>query len=215
MTLIHTVRHPDSEGPLPTLIALHGHGADAADLLGLGAILAGGRLLMICPQAEFSVDPNYPGYTWFSPGMGGRHTPEQFERTVGVVSAFIDCALDRYPVDPDRVALLGFSQGGSIGYRLALSDPRRFAGFAALSTSFSAEAATGIATTPELREFPVLLQHGADDPAIPIARAREARERLQALRIDPDYREYAMGHEIGQRSGRDLSAWLERVLGLG
>ena len=32
---VHTVYHPGTEGPLPTVIAIHGHGANGFDLLGL------------------------------------------------------------------------------------------------------------------------------------------------------------------------------------
>jgi phospholipase/carboxylesterase len=60
--------------------------------------------------------------------------------------------------------------------------------------------------------LPLLVQHGADDPMISVDRARESRERLNALGATPDYREYPMGHEIRPDSMRDLSQWLERVL---
>jgi len=39
MRLIHTLYEPAGEGPHPTLIAMHGFGASALDLLGLAPLL--------------------------------------------------------------------------------------------------------------------------------------------------------------------------------
>lgn len=213
--LTHVIAHPGGSEPLPTVFALHGHGAHGQDLIGLAPHLAGGRALWICPQAEFPLEPGYYGFTWFrrDPATGQRAGDEP-DRTLEVVRAFLDEACARYPVDPTRVVLLGFSQGGSLAYRIALSDPQRFVGLAALSTSLAADQAEALTSVEGRAELPVLVQHGLEDPMISVDRARESRDRLQALGVTPEYREYAMGHAIGQESATDLSRWLERVLRL-
>ncbi len=214
--LTHVVAHPGGSEPLPTVIALHGHGAHGQDLIGLAPHLAGGRALWVCPQAEFAVEPGFYGFTWFQrdPSTGQRAAAEP-ERTLEVVRAFVDEAYRRYPIDPARVVLLGFSQGGSLAYRLALADPRRFVGLAALSTSLAADQAEALTPAEGRSELPVLVQHGLEDPMISVERARESRDRLLTLGVTPEYREYPMGHAIGQDSAADLSRWLERVLKLG
>lgn len=215
MTLTHVVAHPGGSGPLPTVVALHGHGANAQDLIGLAPHIAGGRTLWVCPQAQFTIEPGSYGFTWFKRGPDGQRDPEQFERTVEAVRDFIDEALERYPIDPARTVLLGFSQGGGLAYRIALAEPRRFAGLAALSTSLSDELAETLKPGDGVGELSVLVQHGANDPTVNVDRAQQARERLRAMGVEPEYHEYPMGHEIGQQSARDLSTWLERVLDLG
>ena len=61
--------------------------------------------------------------------------------------------------------------------------------------------------------FPVLVQHGTQDPMIPIDRAHETRQRLQQLGVDLSYREYEMQHAISPESLRDLVGWMdEKVL---
>jgi phospholipase/carboxylesterase len=62
--------------------------------------------------------------------------------------------------------------------------------------------------------MPVFVQHGSDDQMVNVDRARESRDRLNAIGVQPDYREYPMGHEIRPDSLRDLSDWIERTLGL-
>jgi phospholipase/carboxylesterase len=213
--LTHVVAHPGGSEPLPTVLALHGHGANAQDLIGLAPHLAGGRALWICPQAEFPFEPGYYGFTWFrrDPATGQRAADEP-ERTLEVVRTFLDEAFARYPVDPARVVLLGFSQGGTLAYRLALAEPKRFAGLAALSTSLAGDQGDGVTPTEGIGELPVLVQHGLEDPMISVERARETLERLRALGMAPEYHEYPMGHAIGQESAADLSRWLERLLKL-
>src|ERR1043166_8667895 len=48
--------------------------------------------------------------------------------------AFLDAALERYPIERKKLVALGFSQGGVMAYGLALGEPERFAGLAVLSS---------------------------------------------------------------------------------
>lgn len=215
MTLFHTVWHPGSAGgaaPLPTVIALHGYGANAQDLLGLAPAIAEGRLLVLCPQAPIQIEPGYPGYAWYPFGSGQEDAATA--QGAFIAREFIDWALAHYPVDPARVVLLGFSQGGMIAFRIALEQPERFRGLAALSTVLRPESAATITRGAGLERLPVLVQHGLSDPMIPIAAARETAERLRAYGMAPEYHEYRMAHAVSAESATDLSAWISRVLGL-
>jgi predicted esterase len=71
--LIHTLYEPAGTGPHPTILTLHGRGANAFDLLGLAPHLCGGKFLMICPQGplETPIGPDAVGYAWFPMSMGG------------------------------------------------------------------------------------------------------------------------------------------------
>jgi phospholipase/carboxylesterase len=212
MDVVHTLWRPAGNGPLPTVFAIHGHGAHAQDLLGLAPVLAGGRVQVICPQAGFPLQPGVQSFTWFESSGGDlRRTPEEFERVSTLLERFIDDASDRYAADPARSVVLGFSQGGGLAYRIGLARPQRFAGVAALSTWLPDEAVTA-ADREHLAALPVLVQHGAADPLVAIERGRESRERLIELGIEPDYREYPMQHQINNASLADLSAWVEEVL---
>src|SRR5262245_63540071 len=117
MNLLHTLYEPAGDGPHPTLIALHGWGANGMDLLGLAPYLAGGRFLVVCPQGPVVV-PLGPmdGYGWFPLSMDAPPDPAAFARGVDEVRSFLDAAVRRYPVDQRKVVVLGFSQGGVIAY---------------------------------------------------------------------------------------------------
>ena len=73
MQLLHTAYVPAGEGPFPTILALHGWGANAQDLLGLAPFLHGGEALVVCPEGPvaFEIQQGYVGHGWF-PIRSGR-----------------------------------------------------------------------------------------------------------------------------------------------
>ncbi len=213
MKFLHAAFQPEGEGPFPTVIALHGHGAHALDLIGLSQHLPQG-LLWLCQQAENTIEEAFYGFTWFHFGRDDPKRDDEIEGVLDELREFFDQAAERYPIDRDRTVLLGFSQGGMLAYRLALSEPQRFAGLAALSTTLSAESTETLAPSDGLKRLPVIVQHGTQDPMIAVDRARESRERLESLGVDLEYREYEMAHQIGAESSHDLSVWLSSVLKL-
>ena len=211
MELLHTAHVPPGDGPFPTVLALHGWGASAHDLISLAQYLHGGGALVISPQGPvgFQIAPGQAGYGWFPITGGGPMDPEAFAKGREALGRFVDEAFDRYPVDPRKTVVLGFSQGGVMGYDLVLRDPARFAGLAALSSWLPNDLANTIPESEALEHFPVLVQHGSSDPMIPVDRARESRDRLTRMGVGLSYREYEMQHEIRPESLRDLLEWLE------
>ena len=211
MNLIHTIYQPAGDGPFPTVLTLHGRGANAFDLLGLAPYLCGGKFLMICPQGplETPIGPEAVGYAWYPMSNGGVPDVEAMLSQQKKLQAFLDECLKSYPIDPKKLVVLGFSQGGVMAYSLALANPERFAALAVLSSWLPKELLPRLNVTDAVQSLPTLVQHGTQDPMIEIARARSSVETLRQLRVPLTFREYPMGHEIGARSLAELSTWLE------
>jgi phospholipase/carboxylesterase len=124
------------------------------------------------------------------------------------VQTFLDAALARYPCDPHKLIVLGFSQGGVMAYHLGLYQPERFAALIAMSTWLPPQI---LERAPNLaaQQLPIMAQHGSRDELIEVGRARQSVEALRPLQLGVTYREYDMGYEINGRSLMELSAWLE------
>jgi phospholipase/carboxylesterase len=152
------------------------------------------------------------GYGWFPLTNGAPPDPAEFARGVDDARRFIDAAIKHYPVDLNKLVVLGFSQGGVIAYALGLAEPERFAGLVALSSWLPASLAETM--PPRSRErLSTLVHHGTQDELIDIARGRESVETLRRLQVPVTYREFDMGHEINADSLAHLSQWLEeRIL---
>ena len=216
MELIHTLYQPSGEGPFPTVLTLHGRGANAFDLLGIAPFLCDGRFMMICPQGplETPIGPNAVGYAWYPMSNGGAPDVEAMLSSQKRLQAFLDQCLKTYPIDSKKLAVLGFSQGGVMAYSLALPHPERFAALAVLSSWLPKELLARLNVTNAVQSLPTLVQHGTQDPMIQVDRAHASVEMLRDVRVPLTFREYPMGHEISGKSLGDLSAWLEeKVLG--
>jgi phospholipase/carboxylesterase len=206
---------PVGDGPFPTVLTLHGRGANAFDLLGLAPHLCGGKFMMICPQGplETPIGPEAVGYAWYPMSHGGVPDVEAMLSQQKKLQVFLDECLKSYPIDPKKLVVLGFSQGGVMAYSLALANPERFAALAVLSSWLPKELLPRLNVTDAVQSLPTLVQHGTQDPMIEIARARSSVETLRQLHVPLMFREYPMGHEIGARSLAELSTWLkEKVI---
>jgi phospholipase/carboxylesterase len=211
LELIHAIYRPAGSGRLPTLLTLHGRGANAFDLLGLAPYLCGGRFQMICPQGplETPIGPQNVGYAWYPMSNGAAPDVETMISSQRKLQRFLDECLETYPIDPKKLVALGFSQGGVMSYSLALPQPDRFAALAVLSSWLPKELLPRLNVPAGVQSLPTLIQHGTEDPMIRVDRAHASVEMLRSLRVPLTFREYPMGHEISGRSLADLSAWLE------
>ena len=214
MDLVHAAYEPAGDGPHPTILAMHGWGSNALDLMGLAPYIARGRCLTLCPQGPVEVEIGaVNGYGWYQLRRGEAPDMEEMGRAADRLKSFLDAALKRYPIDRRKLIVMGFSQGGVMAYNLAIRHPERFAALVALSTWFPEELAEYAGNRDALAQLPTLVQHGRADDMIEITKARESVERLRNLKLPLTYREYDCGHEITVDAIQDLSAFLmEKVI---
>jgi phospholipase/carboxylesterase len=212
MELLYTAHVPPGDGPFPTILALHGWGASSHDLIGLAPILHGGDALVLCPQGPLALEiaPGMLGFGWFPLSTERPPDPEEFREAAGLVRRFLDAAVERYPVDRRKLVILGFSQGGSLAYSLALAQPERFAGLVALSAWLPEELLAATPPGANVDGLQALIIHGTEDPLVPVALGQQSRDRLTKLGVSVSYREHPMEHEIRPEALRDLVEWLER-----
>jgi phospholipase/carboxylesterase len=215
LSLHHLVQFPASlqnRGPTsryPTILALHGRGSNEQDLIELGPHLPEG-LLWISPRAPLALGPD--SYEWYRVKVIGRPDPVQVMAALETIGHFIDEILSTYPVDPQKLFLLGFSQGSLISLCYTLSHPSHLAGVIAQSGYIPNGVDLEI-NEAEVKGKPFILTHGAQDTMIPVDWARASRDRLQKLGVNLNYHEFQMGHSVSMESLSVIAAWLKRQLG--
>lgn len=214
-SLHHLIREPRPRGGSPederhpTVILLHGRGADEHDLLGLAEHLDP-RLMFISARAPFPFEHNM-GFTWYDILDVGRPEPEMFRTSYDKLVTFVTDVRNQYPVDTDRLFLLGFSMGTMMSFSLALTHPEWFRGVVA-NSGYIPEGTHLTFRWKELGGIEFFVAHGVLDPVIPVAFGRQARERLAAANASFVYREYPMAHQISEESLRDMAVWLAERL---
>lgn len=210
--LKHVVVHPGGEGLLPTVIALHGHSANAHEFAGLEAHIAAGTALFVLPQGEFQLKPDVYGFTWLHRDNQGQRAADEPARIIATLTEFIDQAIERYPIDPKRIVLMGFSMGAALAWSMALVNPKRYAGVAVLSGYLSEETSQGLDIGEGLEDLPILIQHGRHDSVADIGHIEAMVAQLGERGARIMYQPYEMGHEMSIESIRALSLWTAHTL---
>jgi phospholipase/carboxylesterase len=215
LSLSHLIEYPASHREhkqllYPTILALHGRGSNEEDLLGLAPHLPQG-LLWISPRAPLLLGPG--SYEWYRVRVIGMPDREQLLAALDTIDRFIDEILSAYPIDPQKLFLLGFSQGSMVSMSYTLGHPDRISGVIAQSGYIPGNVDVHV-DEAGLRRKPFLLTHGEQDTLIPVEWGRASRDRLQALDVDLEYHEFPMGHSVSMESLAVIHSWLERQLGI-
>jgi phospholipase/carboxylesterase len=113
-----------------------------------------------------------------------------------------------YNADPQRVYLMGFSQGAIMSLSIMLTEPALLAGVVAMSGSLPREVLPIAAPPEQLQGFPVMQVHGTYDDVLPIEEGRAVRDHLSRLPVNLTYHEYDMAHQVTQESLDDVRSWL-------
>ncbi len=193
------------------LVLLHGYGADEQDL---GALLSyldpTGRFAAVMPRGPAEA-PGAPGYSWYpidAPDAGA------FTGAVDLVDRFVDEQCEELGLERATAIIGGFSQGAGLALAVSLRSGGsvRPAGVLAMSPFTPGWDALAI-DWDAARSVPVLLQHGTEDPMIPVRATRELAEALAAHEVPLVSYEYPMGHQVALESVRDAQAWLAEVAG--
>lgn len=202
--MLTALHHPSSQPSetTPTLIMLHGRGADEHDLFGLKSYLDP-RLEIYSLRAPFEFD--WGGYAWFDLHEDGSVDEKAFLHSRGEILAFIQT------LNTKKLFLLGFSMGAIMSYSIALAQPGLCSGILALS-GFVPQQLESEYRLNELQNLRIFISHGINDPVIPVSMAQKTKEMLSLSNAQIDYREYPMAHQINEECLNDAVQWLKNLL---
>ena len=174
------------------LIAIHGRGAGAADIIALAQEVAPLNVSILAPQAA--------GNTWYP-----YRFLEPTERNEPYLSSALRIVTDliaqlgEQGIPSERVALLGFSQGGCLALEAAARNARRYAGVIGFSGGLIGPPGTSFDFPGSLDRTPVFIGSSDVDPHIPKERVEESAAALQRLGATVDVRLYpGMGHTVNR-----------------
>lgn len=207
----------ESDEAAPLLITFHGYGSHMGDLHELRQFLDG-RFHVVSAQAPVDLTPaGMPGgWAWFdlvfTPGEGIGYDPEGAQRAIALSDKFVQETIDRLQVDPDRLYLMGFSQGSMIAHALLLGGRSRPAGVAACSGRLVDEVFAAVPPDDVLQERRLFVSHGRFDDIIPVECGQRIRDWYASTPVELEYHEYDMAHGIDQDCIKDLSTWFQRSL---
>jgi phospholipase/carboxylesterase len=213
LSLPHLTKFPaspdlEADSVYPTILALHGRGSNESDLIGLADYLPK-NFLWISPRGPFDLVPH--SYEWFQITQIGKPDASRLANALNVIDQFIDEIIVNYPVDKNKLYLLGFSQGTIVSLSYTLTKPQRIAGVVAQSGYIPHESGLQI-DEAGIKNKPIILTHGIQDQMLPVDWARRSRDTLQKLETDLEYHEFNMGHNVSAESLAVIHPWLEKQI---
>jgi phospholipase/carboxylesterase len=172
-----------ASGALPLLVLLHGAGGDASGLVEwLGEFADEAGLAILAPDSR--------GSTWDAIGGGFGTDVEFLDRALAHVFAAT-------AIDPERIAIGGFSDGATYALSLGLINGDLFRRVVAFSPGF-------VVHGPAQGKPRIFVSHGTSDAILPIARcSRAIVPALRSAGYDVTFREFDGGHTVPEETARE------------
>lgn len=218
MSLLPCVEVEPSSPANAAVIWMHGLGADGRDFeplvphLDLAPGLAVRFVFPHAPSIAVTLNNGFVMPAWYdilSLELERRVDEQQLRASSLAVGRLIAREKDR-GIGADRVVIAGFSQGGAVGFELALTYPERLAGLIALSTYF----ATRDSITPHAANaaLPVMIGHGSRDPMVDERYGQQSATRLRELGHPVEYHSYAIEHSVSMDEIKDIGRFISACL---
>jgi phospholipase/carboxylesterase len=203
------------------VVWMHGLGADGHDFepivphLGLEGVAAVRFVFPHAPAMPVTINNGYVMPAWYD--IHGTDLEREVDETqlrasAGRCAALVEREIER-GIDSGRIIVAGFSQGGAVGYELALTFTRPLAGLIAISSYFATQ--NSIAPSTANLKLPILICHGTRDPLILETHGRASYRRLMEMGYAAEYRTYPVEHGVDLTEIRDIGAWIGNRLGDG
>lgn len=212
MSLEYLIREPKvKKDKNPLILLLHGYGSNEADLFSFATELPD-EYYVVAARAPY--DLQYGSYAWyainFDQGMNKFTDDAQAIVSRDLIVTFIDELTANFPIDKEKVTLLGFSQGSILSYAVALSNPDKVQQVAALSGYIHEPIFDKNYKQKDFSNLRIFASHGSADQVIPIQWARLVKPFLEQLNINVEYHEYPVGHGVAPPNFSDFLKWLQK-----
>ncbi len=214
LNLEYLIRKPADDLPNPPLlIMLHGYGSNEQDLFSFAQELPS-ELLILSVRAPLSL--GFGSYAWYSINFEADRDNfsnlEEANLALKEIDRFIDGVIDEFDPDPDRIFLMGFSQGTILSLAYALNHPGKIQHVLALSGYVNQQLLIKPLEAGAYKDLDVFASHGSVDQVIPVEWARRTPEFLNKLEIEHEYKEYPVGHGVAPQNFFDMLSWIRKRL---
>ncbi len=188
------------------MVMIHGRGATAQSILSLAEVLRRPEFSYVAPQAAGNTW--YP-YTFLSPLAENEPGLSSALEVIADLLAMFEAR--GFP--PERVMLLGFSQGACLATEFAARNARRYGGVVGLSGGLIGDDETPRDYPGSLQGTPVFLGCSDVDFHIPKERVELTADVLRRLGGEVDLRLYpGMGHTVNEEEIARVQALMDALL---
>ena len=174
--------------PAPLLVALHGAGGEAADVLAsFRADADAHHFILLIPQSK---GPTWDMIVDLQSRLGAEmNVQPRYGRDLKALDAALADLFARVAVDPARVGIMGFSDGATYAVSVGTANPQLFHTVIA----FSPGLAFPTKFDPTQRIF---ISHAEEDPILPYSVTRGMVARMRVKHMPLVFESFHGGHEV-------------------
>lgn len=211
--IVYVPRNYDASRAWPVILFLHGSGERGND---------GTRAMQIGVAAAVRAHPERVPAIVVIPQAPAE--TRWLGEPADAAMAALDHAISEFHGDRQRLYLTGLSMGGYGTWHLGMAHPDRWAALVVVCGGlFPHPTTTAVQQSPlnrnaadpyaftahAVRELPIRIFHGSDDPVIPVDESRKMHDALQAEGArDVHYTEYpGVGHNAWDKAYGDEAMW--------
>ncbi len=201
---LHSGANPDQARGF--LILLHGRGASPDHIMRVYSRIALPEIAAYAPGPPGGVWYPYPFMTPLE-----RNQPDLDQALASIAGLYDELIARGAP--PERIAILGFSQGACLTAEFALRHPQRYGGVMILTGGYIGPAGQERDDKGSFDATPVFVGVQDPDPHIPLARARETANLFERLGARVDFRRYpGEPHAVNDDEVAACRALLEQMV---
>ena len=153
----------------PLLLLLHGYGSNEEDLFSFANEFPT-EYFVVAARAPF--DLQYGSYAWYAINFDANENKfsdlPKARNSRDLIATFVNELQQNYPLDADKITLVGFSQGAILSYATALSYPDKIKNVAALSGYLNLEIVKEDYLKNTFNNLNIFISHGLQDQVIPV-----------------------------------------------
>ncbi|MBT8062365.1 MAG: alpha/beta hydrolase [Xanthomonadales bacterium] len=204
-----------------SVIWLHGLGADGHDfepivpMLGMDRVGPSRFVFPHAPRRPVTINGGMVMRAWYDirgVDVGRDQDRQGILASAEMVEALIEREITR-GIEPGRIVLAGFSQGGAIAAYTGIRHAQALGGLMLLSCYPLFEDRVAAEFRAVQKKTPVFAGHGRLDPMVPVAMGRRLAQMLQSQGMPVEWHEYDIPHSVAPEEIADISAWLVSCLG--
>ena len=207
MNLAYNISLPSNLGEgkkYPAIYALHGMGSNEKDIMSVIEELKD-DFIIIGIRGPLTMDS---GFAYFTIKSFGNPDIDSFDEAIGKIEEFIDKSPHKYPIDPSRQFLLGFSQGAILAMTLVLKMGNKIKGIVALSGYIPKHVKENYSIKP-VHEISMFIGHGEFDQIFPLNIGNENYEFFKERNQLLSFNSYSVDHQISLKEKKDFIIWLQ------
>ena len=212
MGLNYLIRHSESKKDSPSIFLLHGYGSNKEDLFSLEGFLPKDHTVM---SLEAPILLPFGGFTWFDVDQADiinrsyYKKKDDVDNIADIIIKNIDELSEEYGLNKSDITVLGFSQGGSICWKLGLDYSGKIRRILPISSYINLDTFNN--KIDKYNNILAYTSHGLYDDIIPVSLVKEAILELIKYNDNITFEEFKSGHTINQENLSSIIKWIDRT----